>query len=325
MFFRWNNANITMEREIQYSDWQQKLKGELKIEDLNNKIISLRNGIKYDPFLDPQSLILNDNKITIPESFSIGVSLTKHNNDKEINQNLLHLLANNLRLIKLHANETTDWSVLLNEIYMELIHLDIEFETETALNRFLDYKKGIPASSNWKFSLSVIGSHFVSRGEGVFKILDLANQGTEYQIGCLMAIKDLFSSSEEDHIIRISMTDRLLEIVPFIRAIKILQSKYKKGGNVLLESILNLESSSSSKEDQLIMATNASLWAKSAGVDHLYFNDVDIRQELNHSRLLINIQNLFELESAMDIKIDPYRGAYIIEDLTQKLLEKTGE
>ena len=89
-----------------------------------------------------------------------------------------------------------------------------------------------------------------------------------------------------------------------------------------MEGFNDLHATNDDLNTVLIKAGSIAMIAQMAGVNHLYFGEMNTLNQLNHYTSLLNIQNIMRLESkVMEIK-DPLEGAYAIEHLTNELLDQ---
>ena len=303
-----------------YQNWQEKLKSELKTDDLSEKHIKLLNGILYDPFLNPEHIETIEIKLDNFNGLSIGHAF-RLKADEETNQLIHNLLANDLRVLRIFANSTTDWAKILDGVYPSLIFMDLEFDDIEAFNRFESYKNTHKDHENWRLSVSLTTGILENHNPRYFNVLDYRKFGIENQVSALKALLEYGKSHSDKCLkLRIDIGENLLESIPYVRAINSIMDEHCLNTQFMLEANHHLKSHDSSIEVQLIRAGSIAMWSAMAGVNQLYFDEIKDTKDYEYARLILNIQNLMSLESHMDGIQDPLFGSYIIEDLTQKLL-----
>ena len=304
--------------------WRAKLSRELKTDQLDSYNRELSNGVLYEPFIDPEVMAASPD-IPLPGEFRIGIR--RKGQEEGVFNRLLHqLLPYDLGLIGIHADEDTDWDTMLAGIFPGMLHFDIEFREESSAMRFLEWRRKHSDTDDWSISSNMA----LPAGPGLIchRNYDFTGFNTAEQAKTLVRIVDSLNNSDSDHIkLSVNLTPNLLETLPFLRAVNKLILRHSKPGRVLLqaESDLDCYAGEKSNEQEIILAGTAAAWSVMSGISHLFFNVGEKNiSNAEHQRLLLNIQNLFRLESKMVTSNDIIGGAYIIEDLSEKLIAKAG-
>lgn len=304
-----------------YDDWIAKLKQELKTEDLTTRHIKLRNGIIHNPMINPDAVNIQERKLVIPGEFSIGHCL-ESDNGTEINNGLISLLSHGMKCFRVLADNKTDWGIILKDIHHEMVFIDIETDSSNAIDSFLEYIPG--SKGRLHGNISIQSGQDITINDAFYTILDFRGLKPEHQVKTLREIRNAFSSHTYEKIkIRVEVGGNLLETIPFIRAIRSLESDFFKGSDLLIEANCKLSEIKKDPAERLIAASVVAMWCRMAGINHLFFDPINVPAELEHAIQLLNIQNLMSYEAKMDITEDPLKGAYIIESLTDTLLQNS--
>lgn len=308
------NLNGIKWPEVSRDKWQEKLKKELKIENLSDKTITLEPSVIYDPFKSKTDFQQKSIKAFPSLSYGQRILCT---DDRDSNASLLKLLQNDLRIVHLHAKESTDWTMVLKDVFPELIHLDIHFESKKAKENFKQYKSNQPNKEKWSVSCQ---SQMASDNDiPHFNYKDWNGLSQAEIIRCFL--KEANQSNATKVMLSLSIRENLLEIIPFIRAQRIAFENLFPQKKLLIEVNCPLTLFADNKNDELIRAGSIYLFSSMAGADHLYLCPIKKVEDIHHSRLLLNVQNIMTLESKVDDKKDPLAGSFIIEDLTRQILE----
>lgn len=285
-----------------YEDWVQKLKKELRSDDLTSKHQILQNGIHFDPFIvSSQSELI---ELTYPKNFKIGYTITVDSEEKA-NTQIKDLLENGLGLIRILAKTNTNWGLLFEGIYLEMLSLDIVLPSDDELNRFNLFRDTQVQHKEWQVTLRTPNQSF--------GVLDFTNTELDNQSSILQHLKAQLENNNDVKRVCVDTYDNLLLSIPFLRAIKHISHT---NDAPILEANYRIQPD---EIHDLIKITNAAMWARIGGANQFFVYDPS---EENLSRLILNIQHLMDFESKMDISEDPLAGAYVIEDLTKKLLSQ---
>lgn len=300
--------------QISRNQWEEKLKKELKTEDLSSKTITLEPSIIYDPFKNNVSFdkqeITHFPKLSYAQKFGLQ-------SDESLNKAILHLLQNDLSVINFKANESTNWDAVLKDILPELIHMNILFENSQAKKKFDAYRNSQKEGQNWSVSC---GHEHLSTDETEELIYtNLPGLSQVELIKC--ALWDIGKLKSNKILVSFNVNENLLEIIPFARALRIAFSSKYPDKQLQLAAHCPLHELCENKNDELIRAGSVFLFCSMAGFDHLYLSTLTRESELDHARLLLNVQNIFSLESQIDDVKDPLSGSFIIEDLTRQFLK----
>ncbi|MBT8191728.1 MAG: hypothetical protein KJO29_14955 [Bacteroidia bacterium] len=303
-----------------YKDWTDKLKQELKTEDLSSKQVKLKNGIVFNPLLNPESQVYSENTLNMPSSFAIGHCLIG-DNDHDINSALHLLLSHGLSCFRVIAAESTNLNSVLKNIHTDMVFIDIVAENADGQQRFLEYISSGDRRKHEKMSYQSQGNSSPD-ADSFVKVFDFTLDKLEEQKNTLQKIYNVLSDDNFNNIkLRIRVGGNLLDTLPFIRAIKRLEADFFSGEKLVLEANCNLREIKNDPTECLVSASVIAMWCRMAGADQLYFDRLNVPGDIEHARQLLNIQNLITHEVKMDSGIDPFKGAHAIESLTETLLE----
>ncbi len=300
--------------EHSHEEWIELVSKELKSKDLESKRIHIDNEVIYDPFKE-KIRIENGQEISDVAPLSIGLQLDIRDN-KVANQILLRLLQNDLRVVQIDGDQVNDWNVLLNGIIPEIITMILTFRSIDSFNRFDQYRKSKDTKGKWN-----IVTDNKSKHESF--LIDYSS----YQylrpselIKCIH--NDVALTTAKDIFIKIPLKENLLEVIPFVRALRISIEKAFPTKEVKIGGYRELKSNKAVTDDnqRVIEATTIAMYCAISGVDTLFFDPIISDEAINDNRILLNIQNILSLESQMHSAKDSLSGSYIIDDLTEQYL-----
>jgi len=303
------NLENTKWPEIKQDSWESRLKKELKTEDLDALKTELEKGIVYDPlkthtYSDPQS-ITHFPILSYGQRFDIGDELT-------LNRCLLSLLKNDLRVVGLKANSKTNWNQIFENVFPELIHLDIEHEDKLSKAHFDNYRQKNEGDSKWSVASIRPKSDLVKldykKLEHLSQVELIKSSLWDMQMGDFEKVK-----------VCVNVSENLLEIIPFARALRIQFEEKHPDKKLVIEA--NCDLSTEDKNDAIIKAGSIYLFCTMAGIDHLYLHTLTNEADLDHCRLMLNVQNIVSLEGGVDTKKDALKGSYVIDELTRQFIE----
>jgi len=308
------NLDQTTWAEISRKEWDSKLKKELKRDELDGLKIELEPGITYDPL--KRSATSESQSITHFPILSYGQKF-EISDPKTLNRSILKLLQNDLRVVSLEASDDTNWSEVLKDILPELIHMDINCDSVAAKEKFLAYRESQTNSDKWSISFNIrpgLKSDAIKLDFSAYKGLTQVELIKSF-------LWDVSNVSATRVVLQINVEENLLKIIPFARALRIAFEKRFPDMTLILSGSCDLDKTSADKNDALIRAGSVYMFCSMAGMDHLYLHSLKEESDLDHTRLLLNIQNMASLESKIDDKKDPLKGSVVIEDLTRQFLE----
>lgn len=312
-----NMAELDLENikwpDVSYDKWQEKLKKELKTDDLSAFNLEIEKDLNHEPFKERSK---SEKSFQIEKFPNTGYGqFVDIQNESEANKAILFLLQNDLRTLKLKANSNTNWEILLKDIYPELLSIDLLCENEDALKHFNDYRKSQPTASEWKISTQLI-----SQSNSILSIDYSHYHGLSQieMIRCVLA--DLKVHDQKAFNLSFPIKENLLEVIPFFRSLRLAFEKHFINKEIYINAVANLDRMTDDLNDQIIRAGSIYVFATMSGVDNLFLRTLKDSGDLNHHRLLLNIQNILELESKTGDKKDPLFGSYVVENLTAQLL-----
>ena len=311
-----NKIQLTENQWIEksHADWVELLSKELKTNDLESKVIHIDYDVIYDPFAERISY---DDNIQVLDfkPLSVGLDMGGVSAD-DGNRILRDLLKYDLRVIRISGDDNTDWKRLFDGIFLDMITVIIEFQSQSASESFGSYKSESEGSDRWKI-LSNIAKGSETR------LLDYSEYGYLKNSELLRCI--LFDLDKENHSnihLSLNLSENLLHSIPFIRALRILLQQRHADKSITISGKRSLKASNvEDSNQQVIEATSTAMFSAMSGVDVLFFDPISNMDATNEHRILLNIQNLMSLESGMDNVSDPLQGSYIIENLTRQYLD----
>ncbi len=284
--------------EPEFGKWTEKLKKELKTEDFSSKTKVLDFDVQFNAFQAHSSSIPTYNIKHFPR-LSVGLNFVI-TNEEDLNTALKKLLQFDLQTVKITTDQKPNWEVIFTDVYLDMINVNIDGSNEVRESWEQFRGKSTP---RWSYDLS-----------DNLKYSELS-----------YCLKRFFAETNDDSVTaEIGVSENLLEIIPFARALRIYFEQTYPDRSLILSAISHLHETISNENDQLIRSGSQAMFCHLAGFNHIYFKPVTNydSSSLNHSRLLLNIQNLMALESrVLDVK-DALSGSDVIDDLTQQYLSK---
>lgn len=276
---------------LKYSDfdppsqqkWEEKLKKELKNEDLSAYDIDV-NGMHVSPF----TTLRIDNSIPnrTSNTYKIGARIWLEDEAK-FNKSLKELLNYGLNAPIIVINhENLDFEIAFADIQFNYIFPIFEVDDSIILDQLNSF---IISKETEQIGLLTSEANDLSSIESIY----------DYITG---------SDAEKEELISFWTSNALLQDIAQIRAIRSLQGQKK---SMILGYI---EFPMEEKYNPLIFLTIQSMSCILGGTDIIILPHEP--SDVNMTRLGINIQHLCELESKLTLVDDPLKGSYLIEQMT---------
>lgn len=299
-------------KDQNYDEWCKRLRKELKLDNLSNKVLHIDNDIIYDPYKDQN---IDESSLHILNYPTLSIGMVYHPRDEEkSNSSLLKLLSHDMRVVRMVLDQKMDWRFLFKDIQMNLVKWIVECHNDKAQESFSKF-----INANERQDIKVIYANKELNAD--VEVLDYRNPTIKSNVEILKAIvKDVNNTEKENIYIEIAIKQSLLEVVPFLRAIRIQCEKYFPQKKIQIAAFPNIEKLSDDPNQRLIIAGSVAMICSMAGVDYLFpvYNDSQIQNE--SKRIILNIQNIMELESQTHKAHDPMSGSYTIDNLTRQYL-----
>lgn len=298
-------------KDQNYDEWRKRLRKELKLDDLSNKVLHIDNDIIYDPYKDQN---INESSLHISNYPNLSIGMVFHPQDEEkCNSSLLKFLSHDMRVLRMVFGQKMNWNILFKDVQMNLVTWIVECHNDEIQESFDEY-----LSINDRKDIRVIYTNKDMNDE--VELLDYRNS-TNNNLEILKAINNNVGISVKKNIyIEIAIKQNVLEVVPFLRAIRIQCEKNFPEKKIQIAAFPHIENLSDDPNQRLIIAGSVAMICSMAGVDYLFpvYNDTQIEDE--SKRIMLNIQNIMELESQTHKANDPMSGSYVIDDLTRQYL-----
>jgi hypothetical protein len=297
-----------------HKEWLRRIKKELKLEDLSDKVLHIDKDVIYDPYkeypLDKPAL-----KIKNYPQMNMGVTFDPID-ELSFNNGLMELLRYDLRSVRLKLDRIMDWEIMMKGVHMNLITWIIDCDKDIIVS----FESFISQSDN-KNGITVI---YVgeSTDDDSMKVLSyiLEDNLPGAQI-INRIISDLISTNGDSICVELKIGQSLLHTIPLLRAIRLHIEQTYPNKKLYIAAYSMIEQLSDNANQQLIITGSVAMQCSMAGVDFLFptYDNTSIGME--NLRLMLNIQNVMELESYTHKVSDPLSGSYLIDDITQQYLD----
>jgi hypothetical protein len=278
--------------KISKEEWKAKIEAELKgrksLDDLKYQI---GEELDVDILLQEEDRINSEELSTFPETPSYGIYFEGHPS----NHIILESLAKGASSIFLDGKASPEWIKWLDGVnlsYITLIVNDVLQVDNTEISSILSRKNTKELQEQ--------------------RIIDLdlnLKEGT--------LIDSLIELIGSDGNIGIKMNDAVVLNISLLRALRSLSEKRGKKNKL----IAFIGRGDEVLEYQLIRYTTQSMAAISGGCDHILFPIHEDCTEQDASKI-IHISNVLTHESRLTRFNDPWKGAYVIEKITNEIIEK---
>lgn len=275
------------------------LKGKVEAENLR---YSIEDGLSISPFLTHNEV---DQKTSIdgPKTMA-GIQIT-FENTKEANIKAKEMLNNAAEVLAFDVSKNTNFSELLDGIFIDMITLILytydEASVRSLVSEYLSNKY-----ANKKTNVIIVSpENTVYLG---------VNTSFKERIN---NVRNYVAKELNDYLIIVDLKKDFLVQISELRAIRRLSDM--KNRKVFIVAMTTKDAFENTDIHPLII-TNYLLMSAYLGMcDAAFGIPYDNDREL--ARLSLNIHNVLKEESAFNFVTDPTAGAYVIEKITQELLD----
>lgn len=267
--------------KIKDDNWQDKVKKELKTDDLESYFLDV-NGKKVNPFVRKSA----DNELVVRKNNQWKIGCIMRMEDEVIFNRQLKELLNfglNAPIIEIDR-ETIDFGKAFDGVKLDYILPIFQIKDKScldAVNSFLrtQEKKEVGLIVDFEMDKNETRDYFT-----------------------------FINSTSDNHITSVTASNKILDTMSTIRS---LRSKQKDQHGLIVGHI---SPNNESEYHPLIEITTQCMACIIGGVDVVILpHDAD---DINLTRLAINVQHLAQLESQLDKVDDPLKGSYLIEQMT---------
>ena len=298
-----------------HQEWLKRIKKELKLDDLSDKVLHIGKDIIYDPYKEYGS---NNAPLKIKNYPQMNIGVVWYPKDEtRFNKELMKLLLYDLRVVRLKLDRIMDWDSMMKDVHMNLVTWIIECDNDEVITSFNAYLSGIEN----KEGLRIIYSR-QSSSDNSTKTLSYISDEKLSEVETIKLInEDLKDTDESDIYLEVKIAQNLLYTIPFLRAIRLSIEERYPSKKLTIAAFPMIESLSDNANHQIIITGSVAMQCSMAGVDYLFPTYDNSAIESENQRLMLNIQNVMELESYTHKALDPLSGSYVIDDITQQYLD----
>lgn len=299
--------------KISYQEWEEKLRKELKTEDLSVFRHQIAENISFSPFDMP---VDRPEAPSTKHKQSIQIGVFFRLSPKELNSAMMHLVNYDLRSVKVDTISALN-EISLRGVFPEMIFWDISDDIQNGQEVLdsLRFENGKP--------LNNVSANIQNNVQGAYRRVNIEKDTDALAI--IKKCRDIWSDNYESEsglksCVSLPVKENLLEVIPLIRAIRLLWQEYNLSNDDLrIEARIAFDDVDSN--EILIRVSSLAMICQMAGADVLYAGAMDNLTQLDHFTHLLNIQNIVSLESHAGSVEDPLKGSYAIESITEKLLQ----
>lgn len=269
---------------------EKKLKAGQSLDDL---LVEYEDGITMMPNIVSEEIQDIDHHLDLSSAW---VNMARIPNDTDVEMNrLIHLALNQgANGLVLDLKASNDYQNVLDGVMTEYLDIIVKSDNEIALDTYKHPNVTVVINDN-------------------DQIVELPRNE---KISAFRALRDQLDN-DKPLFFSISVSKDLLFEIAFLRAVRLYlqEAKFK---DVKLYGRFDVEGTNELGDYNLIEKTYKTMSIIIGGADAVisdYKGDED-------SRLTLNIQNILDLESSFKQVMDPTKGAYYIEMLTSKILER---
>lgn len=297
------NAFSKMDTDAWMEKANQDSKGKYVAEDF---VYNVENDFFISPFTDFQGDNYPDTLFNTRTKSGIFITSM---DSKTANTTAIHYLGTGVESLLFHVDTETDYSILLKDIFLEYVTI---FLLPKADNHIC--LKHLDAYIEQNLTNNSGNIIFVEDDQKILK----AEQSFRYRLTLFVQwIKNIPKGSTFTLFVE-PKSDFLAQIAE-LRALRILWHDHNFPLHDLKIIVTSTPHQSNSDIHPLIIE-NYKLMSAYLGMSDL----VAIRMEddLEMTRLLLNMTYIFKEESRLNAVLDPVAGSYIIENLTAQMVEK---
>jgi hypothetical protein len=292
-------------------DWKSLIKKYIKdasIEDYHHEVV---DGLLYNAFSHVDNTPYVKGQILHSETTKLGIEV-----DQGSNSSLIKALEYGAQALNCHINKETNIKSLLNDVNLNYIRSSFIISEDDQQLNLINYLDENYESSPIEY---IITNRNNFESKGVKKHYIHLQTDEDNGINALVALCLKVKKTDEPICLELNLSNKFFFEIARIRALYILIANIR-GNNAYhnIKIIANLPQIDS--KDELIQLTVSTLSAYLGGATIV--NAGTINKDLKElTRLQINIQNVLQLESKLNLHNDPMAGSYFMEDLTHKICE----
>jgi len=302
---------------ISHEKWIEKIKKELKKDDLSSFDVAITPRISVNPFFGRKP---KENK---------GSRVEKDWQNKQVyyssqldNKLLIENLVGGINSIEIHVDQIqNDWTTLLKDVIFEYINLSFVIEVELTSD---ELKRQL---SSLDFDPTIIDKKFILRSDDVAFVEQLKEHFT-----FLINELDSCSTLEERELLFASfridrkMSSKMIAEIALSDAIEILSINLCRGFGMKerclsMHAYCGLESNETLERNYIDLSTKA-LNAALGNYDAIVIAPASADRASFHHRISRNIHHLLKEESVLHQSRTAYKGAYQVTEISHKIADE---
>ncbi len=302
-----------------YNDWEVQIKKFIKDQPIESYYHEITPGVKYNPFSLEINTVVTNGSLPIGDRF-IGVEFNKNCTNKE----LIFALENGAQSIEFNISDDTDLDGLLKGVRLDYILPIVNFDGQKSTQNFENYLER-------NYNTSVISKILIHdqnhQKKDLNNITRIISSDNRNPINSLLEILESIRVKKPSKIaIKISLGNQFFLEIARLRSLRILVANLYRDLDLPFQEltvIANIDSSviEGDFHNTLIHQTCTALSANIGGANVVQLQSWGKSSDSKKDRLSLNIQNILQLESHIDLHQDVMAGSYFIEDLTDKIAQ----
>ena len=300
-------------------EWIAKANLDLKgKKDANDFLYFVEDGLQISAFQTHDSVQTNY-AIDGPSTIS-GVIIGDTKDDNQIARKLLE---NGAQALAFDLDASTNFADLFDGIYLDMITTYlVSPKDDIDQNKLSEYISNNYSDKN--IDIIIEGNIISKNFKRVITTLDHTTNFRDRILKFTNTFRALSDGSEyQDAVLKLSLKKDFLAQIAELRAIRIIWSKILEEKNIsftplTIISTLDILDVQNDEIHPLIQA-NYLLMSAYMGMSDIAFG-LPYSTDPELARLSLNIQHIFKEESLLDRVMDPTRGSYIIESLTDQMV-----
>lgn len=278
-------------------DWKEKIEKELRgRKNLADLVFTIQDGMAADPLLQEEDRIYNDELSTFPDHTSFGLSV----NHQDSNKAIIESLKCGASSICIHGHKDWQWNELLDGIHLDYIKLFlVADENYNNVWKAMGIKKDLSERH-----ITIVPKDTLVDVEKSFSGGTLTED-----------ISRIVNFSPLAIILHLS--DQYILNIALLRAIRIMFQKNKSDAKI----IVRLTPKEISEEYDLIQFSAQAMSAMAGGADYIFYPFTQKSSPQQVAKMM-HVQNVITMESHATAVKDPWKGAYLIEHITQILVRE---
>jgi len=300
-------------------EWIAKANLDLKgKKDANDFLYFVEDGLQVSAFQTHDS---------VPTSYAIDgpstISGVIIGDTKEANKIARKLLENGAQALGFDVDASTHFEDLFDGIYLDMINAYlVSSKDDIDQNKLSEYISNSYADKN---VVIILDRHYTNDGfKWVAGTLDHTATFKDRLSQTLKILQKVVENrSYQGAVLKLSLKKDFLAQIAELRAIRVIWSKILEEKNIsftplTIISTLDILNDQNDEIHPLIQA-NYLLMSAYMGMSDIAFG-LPYSTDPELPRLSLNIQHIFKEESLLDRVMDPTRGSYIIESLTDQMV-----